>query len=258
MNKKVNTAIILSFFLNGCSQLGALRTDLSAKPVPSTSTETALINALMEPLDTTDKLALYKFKDDADPKKVSRYLNAGMTLSDIFCDEFFRQTNAAYRKRKFGRGATNDVGTAVAAVLGLSGVGPNIIAGAATSFGLADTTWRNYDESFLVSPQLATMRSLVMAAQDKFRADTFKQMPKDYMTARSIIVRYSATCSFLGMQGLLDQSVDQQRRQLQEAVAPVQTAPPAPNPKPAQPQQPALPNAIPQTTDAQIPTVPIQ
>lgn len=220
--------VALTVAISGCANADSLRTDLSARPVPDEQTQQALLTALTEPLEHTSDGSGYRFKADADNAAITRYLNAGMTLSDIYCDDFFRRTNSAFRKRKFGRGATNDVGTAVAAVLGLASANPKVVAGAATGFGLADSTWRNYDESFVVSPQLATMRSLVLVAQDKYRTDTFKAMPKDFITARSAIVRYAAICSFLGMQGLLDQSVEDQRRQLQNAGAPAPSASPSP------------------------------
>ena len=250
--------------LGGCSNIGALRTDLSAQPIPDGATEQALQAVLAEPLEKTGDGSGYRFRADADDnaKAVGRYLAAGITLSDIYCDDFFRKTNQAYRKRKFGRGATNDVGTAVAAVLGLSNAGPGIVAGTATGFGLADSTWRNYDESFVVSPQMATMRSLVLVAQDKFRTDTFRAMPKDYITARSAIIRYAAICSFLGMQGLLDQSIDEQRRQLQSAgtPAPASPAPETAAGRPPASEQPTEPQASPPPLPApaaRVPNIPV-
>lgn len=227
--------------LSGCSTVGGLRTDLSADTIPTNTTETALTNVLMEAFDNqgTDQIV---FKQAPGAPAVRRYLDAGFTLTDIHCDIFFRQTNLSFRKRKFGRGATNDVGTVITAILGLSSVGPKLVSGVSTGFGLADSTWRNYDESFVVSPELDTVRSLVMSAQDQFRRETFDNLPTDYMTARSAVIRYAGLCSFLGMQSLLNQSVDQQRRQLQDAAKPAAARAGGANP-PLQPNVTTQPQA---------------
>lgn len=146
-----------------------------------------------------------------------RYLGAGFALSDIYCAGFFSKTDEAYRRRRFGRTLTNDVGTAVSTVLGLAKAGENIVTGVAAAVGLADSAWRNYDDSFVVSPDLSNVQSLVFAAQDNFRATTLNasaDLPGDYGTAQSVILRYSNLCSFLGMKALLDQSAGDQRNKL--------------------------------------------
>lgn len=146
-----------------------------------------------------------------------RYIAAGFALSDLYCGNFFEKTDEAYRRRRFGRTLTNDVGTAVSTILGLANAGENIVTGVAAGVGLADSTWRNYDDSFVISPDLSNVQALVFAAQDNFRATTFKSnesIPKDYASAQTVIRRYANFCSFLGMKALLDQSSGQQRTQL--------------------------------------------
>jgi len=146
-----------------------------------------------------------------------RYLGAGFALSDIYCAGFFTKTDEAYRRRRFGRTLTNDVGTAMTTVLGLAKAGEGIVTGVAAAVGLADSAWRNYDDSFVVSPDLSNVQSLVFAAQDNFRARTLAPraaLPADYGTAQSVILRYSNLCSFLGMKALLDQSAGDQRKKL--------------------------------------------
>lgn len=146
-----------------------------------------------------------------------RYLGAGFALSDIYCASFFGKTDEAYRRRRFGRTLTNDVGTAMTTVLGLAKAGANVVTGVAAAVGLADSAWRNYDDSFVVSPDLSNVQSLVFAAQDNFRARTLApkaDLPADYGTAQSVILRYANICSFLGMKSLLDQSAGDQRNKL--------------------------------------------
>jgi hypothetical protein len=226
---KCYAILVLVCCLSGCATTG-LGTDLSARTIATVNTEQALTNGLMEAFTNADDPKTIRFKSDPSDADVTNFLRSGFALSDIYCDTYFRKTNQGLRKRSFGRGATNDVGTAIAAILGLSNVGPKAISGIATGFGLADSAWRNYDDSFVVSPDLDVVRSLVMAAQDKFRKDALDTKPHDYMTARSTIVRYAGICSFLGMQTLLNQSANSQKKALEDAAIPSQVTTPAPKP----------------------------
>ena len=115
-----------AMLLTGCASGSAVSTDLSAKPVPSPQTGDALIEVLAESLERTGtrtdadgkSRTVMTFRDPRDAGEIKRYLAAGFALTDIYCDRFFRETNASMRRRKFGRALTNDVGTAVGSVLG--------------------------------------------------------------------------------------------------------------------------------------------
>ena len=229
-----------AMLLTGCVSGSALSTDLSARPVPSPQTEDALIEVLAESLEQTGTRTdadgksrpIMTFREPRDAGEIKRYLAAGFALTDIYCDRFFRETNAAMRRRKFGRALTNDVGTAVGSVLGLiTSVPKAVVSGTSAVTGGLDSTWRNYEDSFVVSPELESIRSLVLAAQDDYRQQTYREaFPADYMTARSAVVRYAGLCSFLGMKALLNQSVDQRRNELVKLVDPRPSPTPAPPP----------------------------
>lgn len=149
------------------------------------------------------------------------YLDAGFALSDMYCAEFFRDAEESQRRRRYGRSITNDVGTAITTILGLANAGQNLVTGAAAGFGFGDSLWRNYDEAFVVAPNLSNVKSLVLAAQDVFRKRTYEQeLPINYSTAQSIILRHAEQCSTLGMQSLLNQSANQQEQALKKSAAP--------------------------------------
>lgn len=148
-----------------------------------------------------------------------RYLGAGYNLADTYCSRYFAKTDEAYRRRRFGRTLTNDVGTAVTTILGLAKAGESAVTALAATTGLADSAWRNYDDSFVISPELATVRALVLAAQDNFRARTLGKdaiLPADFGTAHSTIRRYAELCSHLGMKTLMEQSATQQQTTLKD------------------------------------------
>lgn len=148
---------------------------------------------------------------------VRRYLSAGYTLSDMYCSRYFRKSDESSRRRKFGRSVTNDVGTAITTVLGLANAGQDAVAALAAGTGLADSSWRNYDDSFMISPELSSVQGLVEAAQDNYRSKTLGKsadMPADFSTAQHMIQRYANLCSHLGMKRLVQESATREQKTL--------------------------------------------
>ncbi|MHA6767027.1 hypothetical protein [Sphingobium ummariense] len=149
-------------------------------------------------------IAFKEFATEADrTKAVAAHVQAGLALSDYFCDNFFERVAEHAGKRRFARNSTNDVGSMVSVVLGLAAAGSGWTGGVGAGFGLADSFWRNYDENFLVSADLPTMQQLVYSEQDKFRDGLKTRMPANFSDATNVIIRYANLCSFVGMRRLL-------------------------------------------------------
>ena len=155
--------------------------------------------------DEKDKTSLPDSREHVE--KIIAFANAGMTLSDLYCDRFFREANLSSRKRRFTRGLSNDVGGAIATAMGLAKVASGIVGGVAGGFAFADSSFRNYDESFMVDADLSKMRRLVLSAQDNMKLEIRKAPPEAIFGAESKIIRYAGLCSFLGMKDLLNESV---------------------------------------------------
>ncbi|HEX8486637.1 hypothetical protein [Sphingomonas sp.] len=239
--------------LGGCSSLNSLRTDLSA-PAPSTDREAeALVANLREayrarcgpgdaPADCQG------FQTDLNVAGVTRFTGAGMALSDLYCDRFFRSTNQAARKRRFGSGLATDASTLVAGVLNLAKAGADGITASTLGFNAINGTFRNYDQSFMVDADLSKLRRLVLSAQDNMRLRIDNEPPKTIFAAESTILRYAGLCSFLGMQDLLNTSVTEKTAQIEQQNAaqskPLVAAPVPVAPAPGAPAA-AAPPAVP-------------
>ena len=91
--------------------------------------------------------------------------------------------------------------------MGLAKVASGIVGGVAGGFAFADSSFRNYDESFMVDADLSKMRRLVLSAQDNMKLEIRKAPPETIFGAESKIIRYAGLCSFLGMKDLLNESV---------------------------------------------------
>jgi hypothetical protein len=148
----------------------------------------------------------YAFRT-ANQAEVGRHVRAGFALTDYYCDIFFERISEHAGKRRFARALTNDVGAVISTILGLTSVGSGITGGVGAGFGFVDSSFRNYDESFLVNADLPTLQKLVRAEQLKLRNETYSAMPKTYPDATIAILRYAQTCTFNGMRGLLTESM---------------------------------------------------
>jgi hypothetical protein len=264
---KYRTTLLIgcALVLTGCKsanladRLGTMKNPYPIMERPSGETKFATVNPFILAnynvlLEATEGTAERRRLDVETPEDMTKYLNAGFALSDIYCDHFFRDAEESQRRRRYGRAITNDVGTAMTTIMGLANAGQDLVTGTAAAFGFGDSLWRNYDEAFVVSPDLSNVKALVLAAQDVFRRDTFAgTLPTDYGKAQTVILRYADLCSTLGMQALLNQSANQQRTQLNElARTPAPSATPAPTPAPAAAPTPS-PTPAPAAMPAPIP-----
>ena len=163
------TLLLITLALAGCSQVGRLRTDLSA-PVPALGPEIrALQNNLAVALVERDKDAAgavgcqprqpggtrcLMFRTDGTPAEIDGYMSSAFAITNTLCDDFFRATNAAALRRQNVRANVNDVGTLVTAILGFANAGSIATSAVASATGFGDSLLRNYDTAFLVTPDL--------------------------------------------------------------------------------------------------------
>lgn len=221
-------AVVLVFVSAGCTStswnnaLGTPKNPSAVYADPSSKyrdDDNAFIIAnygvLLEAVDKSG--AQPKVSDPPVGYNMRRYLAAGYTLSDMYCSRYFRKSDESSRRRKFGRSVTNDAGTAITTVLGLVNAGQDAVTGLAAATGMADSSWRNYDDSFMISPELSSVQGLVEAAQDNYRSRTLgdaAQMPADFSTAQHMIQRYANLCSHLGMRRLLQEAATTEQKSL--------------------------------------------
>lgn len=225
----------------GCSSFNRLRTDISA-PAPSVDRSTtsqeeqALINGLRKAYRSCQGVGCKGYELDVRGAPIPEFLLSGLTLSDLYCDRFFRASNRSARDRRFARSTTNDVGGAINVILGLAKAGSGISNGVGAGFALGDGLFRNYDESYMVDADLSKMQRLVQAAQDNMKVRLTAAPPSSIFAAETAILRYANLCSFLGMQSLLNDSVSAKTIQIESestaltgnGIAKESTVPPLP------------------------------
>lgn len=201
-----------------------------------------------------------RFKEKPDKDARRYYLDAGFALSDFYCKKFFRRITAHTQERGFARNEVNDVGSLMSTILGLASVGSGYVGGIGAGFGLADGAFRSYDQQFVVSPDLANVQSLVIAAQQQFAKQAYEAQANDkgsdnYPALSMIIQDHANYCSFLGMRTLINASVSRNAQVTAvTGISPNSTSPVSPadfaaaaikqaeaEAAPAQPAAPAVP-----------------
>jgi len=152
---------------------------------------------------------------------IRTYLYAGFDLADEYCELYFEDADESQRRRKYGRALWNDFGTAISTILGLANAGEDIVTGAAAGFGLGDSAWRNYDDAFVVGPDLSAVQSLVFVEQQLIRTNLASgrlEAPQSFFEAKSHIRHYARPCTYLGMRSLLNRAAAQSEKGTHEEI----------------------------------------
>lgn len=167
---------------NGKGQTLAVREEMSKQYM------TALDNSLKSPSDNSKHKHLW---------------HTGKAYARILCTDVFRIMSLAAAKRKNARSQTNIFGGLISGGMGLAGVSSEAVGGASLLFSSLDSSFEAYDTAFLVSPDVASVDSLVRASQAKKSED---YDGKAFSTTGEVLVAlndYVHPCTFTGMQSLL-------------------------------------------------------
>ena len=270
MNRTILT-LVTATSLTACTSVERLRPDLAARVLPSRLDEIAYINALRQAFvyePSGDDAVCYdgaelrhfrprleqgrpdhqrqqeslvgaycvsyrQLAPEERTNAVTRYLEAGFGLTDIYCQRYFTIAAEAAQQRHFQRNSFSALDALVGAVLGFANSGQTASSIVNAGFEAIDTTYQNVETAFMVAPDLANVRDLVHAAQEDFRARAYASLPNSYESARAVIERYAGHCSFTGMRQLVNDSVTTATRELtpQEPAHSIpEPAPPAPAP----------------------------
>ena len=145
-------------------------------------------------------------KTPQDKSKNKHLWNTGKTYARILCTDVFRVISLAAAKRKNARSQTNIFGGLISGGMGLAGVNSEAVGGVSLLFSSLDSSFEAYDAAFLVSPDVASVDSLVRASQAK-KSEGYDS--KAFSTTGEVLVAlndYVHPCTFTGMQSLLNRA----------------------------------------------------
>lgn len=135
-----------------------------------------------------------------------QFLQAGMTLTDLLCQDYFNVGLTRHKHRDYARAVVNDTNGLVTAIMGLTGAGSMATGIVSSSFSYANSTTLNFERNYLVSLDIASTQSLVQRAMAAAAKQNTDKPPKTYYAAERALTRYASLCTFTGMQALLNES----------------------------------------------------
>lgn len=146
--------------------------------------------------------------------KIEEYLANGYGLVDLYCSRFFIIAGETRQVRKLQKDSATSVSTLVQGVLHAIGATEHALTSATLGFGLIDSTYKNIDAAFVITPEHETLIHLVQTAQSAYRTQSRATAALTFPEARSRIERYASMCTFDGMQQLVNASLNESSKQL--------------------------------------------
>lgn len=132
----------------------------------------------------------------------------GQSYSKSLCSDFFRRISLAKAHREHAKKQTNIVGGLVTAGMGLASSSPEAVGAAGLAFSGAESSFDAYDTSYLVTPDLGLLESLIKAIQNKKSTTITKDSLPHVSDAIMHLNDYVYPCTYTGMQALLDNSLN--------------------------------------------------
>jgi hypothetical protein len=191
--------------------------------------------------------------DTSQATPIQDYLDNGFGLTDFYCSRFIMVAAEERQSRKMQRNTVSAVGTLINTVLNAVNAGEDAMTVASGAFTGVDSTYKNIDDAFVITPDKESVIRLVQSAQDAYCKQSRDTPPRSFAEARSKVERYALLCTYDGMRTLVNASIDHAATDLKtenkEGAGPgKQTPPPAGTPLVEQPAPKPTP-----VTDALIP-----
>ncbi|MGB3797168.1 MAG: hypothetical protein WA957_12780 [Alteraurantiacibacter sp.] len=211
--RRVLCLFLASSAIGGCNYIGG-NTPLSSRPAVSLNQEQMLLRGLQDTGYICDP-DCYSFNAQLEGEDIMTFVDAGFSLSNYYCGEFFRTISLKSRRRQNAGDLSNNIGGAAATVLGLAKAGSGITGGVAAGFSFIESGFNDYDSAFLVTTEINTIQGLVTARQEQVARETRSSPPANVFQAVSAIQKHSDVCTFTGMQTLLQSAVVERTNDIQ-------------------------------------------
>lgn len=179
-------------------------------------------------------------RDGESDATVKKYLGTGITYSHLLCKEYFDKLTFTKAHRDFAKKGTNLTAGLASSLMGLAKASSAAVAGTSVLFSFGEASFDSYNESFIVSPDISNLERLVKEKQQEEEAILYKMLnastgnwPDRIQTldqAERALSRYIFHCTANGIRILLDSSVQQKAKEVQDNTIKIQkdtTTPPS-------------------------------
>ncbi|WP_277561069.1 hypothetical protein [Acinetobacter beijerinckii] len=154
--------------------------------------------------------------EDVSEKRIKanhHLFNEGAIYAKSICNNFFAQVDVSKSNREHTRKQSNIIGGLLSAALGLTQSSTQAISAVGVSFSGVDSMFSAYDNSFVISPTLGLVQQAALDKMDLF----YKSVEKDDLDQVSKVMNaladYSAPCTQVGLQSIVDNSIKQSTNQ---------------------------------------------
>ena len=137
-----------------------------------------------------------------------KFWKEGQAYSKSLCSDFFRRISLAKAHREHAKKQTNIIGGLVTAGMGFASSSAEAVGATGMAFSGAGSGFDAYDSTYLVTPDLGLMESLVKAVQSKKSSEVTADQLMHVSDAINHLNDFVYPCTFTGMQALLDNSLN--------------------------------------------------
>lgn len=147
------------------------------------------------------------------------FTEAGMNDVDQRCDAFLGWLDAQRRNRTPVLSQIATMGAATAGIMGVTGVGIHAIAIVATAFGLAGTSYANWNSRLLLDVDHSTVQTVVYTRQQQYRKANAGMIVPDRAAAIYLLRGYLRICMPITIETDINTTVALVQRGALEAAA---------------------------------------
>lgn len=143
---------------------------------------------------------------------------AGMNDIDRRCDAYLSWLDAQRRNRAPVLNEIAAIGGTAGAIMGVAGAGTEALAIAAAAFGLASTTYSNWNSRLLLDVEHSTVQTLVYTRQQQFRLVNVGLVVPDSASAIYLLRGYLRICMPITIETDINTSVTLMQRGAPQSV----------------------------------------
>lgn len=149
--------------------------------------------------------------DNASPQTREALLREGMSMIEFRCGLYFDALGKAVQELSFSRKETSLVGGLTQTAMGLANQSAKSVANTGALFGFMTSTMDAYQEAFLYTPEIDTMRRLVLAALGASAEriiKTARTVELTYGETVSLLKQYESNCQPASIRSLVNQAIN--------------------------------------------------
>lgn len=175
---------------------------------------------------------------EASASNLRAYVGTGITYSQLLCKRYFDELSFTKAHRDFAKRATNLSAGLTSTMLGLAKASSSGVAAAGAAFSFGQSSFDAYNESYIVTPELANLERLVREKQKEEELLIYRRLNategnwpdrvESLDQADRLLNDYIFHCTVNGLRILLASSIQAKTAELDASSRDIQNKPNVP------------------------------